>query len=204
MENYQGDLTDILRAGSGGISGSIGSNTTAEVSTITDWQFPGNPIGYPAGIEEPLDEFGDPFSNMRDPLLHEMDMSSGSCFFSGSNPSTEIMTSSVENTSEFGGGGGVGGDGVGNSSLLSRRIFDDEIRRPGNNIFSRMLQISPNAKMPVCPRDSQVVAASPRGLKPPMLATNDMINSANNSKVSLVENAGMQISSPRNTGIKRR
>ncbi|KAL3522917.1 hypothetical protein ACH5RR_015751 [Cinchona calisaya] len=200
MENYQGDLTDILRASSGGLS----SNTTAEVSPITDWQFPGNPIEYPSGIEEPLDEFGDPFSNMQDPLLHEMHMSSGaSVFFSSSNnTSTEIISSCVENTSS-----GIGGCDGGGSSLLTRKILDeDEIRRPaGNNIFSRMLQISPSAKMPVSPRDSQVVAASPRGLKPPpTLLTNEMINCANSSKGSLVENAGMQISSPRNTGIKRR
>ncbi|PSS19225.1 WRKY transcription factor 14 [Actinidia chinensis var. chinensis] len=175
MENYQGDLADIVRAmsgggGSGGFSGEV---------PVPEWQFPVDPVNY---ASELVDDFGDPFSTMRDPLLHELDMPSTG-FFS-SNKSTIMMTNSIGDTA---------------TSFGSRGGGDAEVRRPCNNIFSTMLQISPNAKiLPISLCDSTV------GIKNSSLLPKDMISTANTSKSCLVENSGVQISSPRNTGIKRR
>ena len=199
MENYQGDLADILRASGGrSIASSNISSAEVSVSAPRDWQFPSNQVGI---YEEPsLDEFGDPFTNMRDPLLlPDMDHMPTSGFYDASSTDhiiTSGTTTAAENTggfscSDVGGGGGVGGCNN-SSSLLTQRILDDHelSRRPPNNIFTRMLQISPNAKPPSSPRESQLlVAPSPRGLKPPTLVTNDMINTSNNSKDSVIENA---------------
>ncbi|KAK9267915.1 hypothetical protein L1049_010352 [Liquidambar formosana] len=199
MENYQGDLADIVRAsgsGGGGI-GKIGSSGSMSDSPIADWQFPSEPLNFPSGIEEPTDDFGDPFSNMRDPLLHELDIG----FFNSPNSTPMMKTSIIDDTS-----GGYGGIGGGN--ILAQKIIDEEMKRPCN-IFSRMLQISPNnAKLPISPCDSPVLTASaspsPRGIKTCALVNNDMMINANSSKGCLVENTGVQISSPRNPGIKRR
>ncbi|KAF5944855.1 hypothetical protein HYC85_018932 [Camellia sinensis] len=190
MENYQGDLADIVRASGGGVSG---SGFSGEVP-VSDWQFPADhSMNYPSGLEEPaVDDFGDPFfSNMRDPLLHELNMPS-SGFFNSSNNSTEIIKSGVGDpttTAAFGGGAG---------GVLGHKILDEQMKRP------LMLQISPNSKLPVSPCESPVVAvASPRGIKASAFVPNDLI-SANTSKSCLVESTGVQISSPRNSGIKRR
>ncbi|KAI3455886.1 hypothetical protein Pfo_012549 [Paulownia fortunei] len=193
MENYQGDLTDIIRAS--------GSNTAAEeaaAASLPGWQFPSNPINYST---DPADDFGDPFTHLRDPLLHDID-TPVSGFFHNSG----IIKSSVEETGNTGGFATAGGNN--NSSMsLGHKILEDEMKRP--NFFSRMLQISPIAKVPVSPSDAPAVAAaaaSPRGLNgPPMLVSNDhSLVSPNSSKVCLVESPGLQISSPRNTGIRRR
>ncbi|CAK9136385.1 unnamed protein product [Ilex paraguariensis] len=193
MESHQGDLADIVRAIGGPISGGIG-NTSGELPAVNDWQFPSDPMNYPSGIEVLSDEFGDPFYSMRDPLRHELYMPS-SGFFNSSNSisSTNIMkATSVEDTGGFGGGG----------AIIAQKTPDQEMKRPCN-IFSRMLQISPNVKFPLSPRDSPVAVASPREVKPPSLVSNDM-TSPSSSKGSLLENSGVQISTPRNTGIKRR
>nr|WGV38242.1 WRKY [Loropetalum chinense var. rubrum] len=202
MENYQGDLADIVRASGGGGGGS-GSSSNIIEPMADNWRFPSDPMNFPCGIEEPTDDFGDPFSTMRDPLIHELDVT-GSSFFSTSN-STEIIKSGdfVDDTSGTYGCAGGGGGGIN----LAHKILDDEMKRPCN-IFSRMLQISPNAKLPILPIDSPVLTASnsPRGIKTTSssFGSNDMIN-ANSSKVCLVDNTScVQISSPRNPGIKRR
>ncbi|KAA8544835.1 hypothetical protein F0562_019619 [Nyssa sinensis] len=187
MENYQGDLTDIVRASGGAIGG-----TSGEVPVVGDWQFPSDPMNYPSGIEEKIDDFGDPFSNMRDPLLHELDMPALG-FFNSSNNSTDMIKVSVDD---------AGGFSTGASVFSQKNILDEEMKRPCN-IFSRVLQISPaTAKLPVSPCDSPLVAVLPR-IKNPALVATDMI-SPNSSKGCLVENTEAQISSPRNTGIKRR
>ncbi|XAR50767.1 hypothetical protein NMG60_11005189 [Bertholletia excelsa] len=185
--NYQGDLADIV----GGAMSHAGSEG--------DWQFP--PPADPM-ISGNFDDFGDPFSNMRDPFLHELDVSS-SGFFTGN--STEMMQQNgVVPDRTIGFGGGVVGHGkVGN---------EEEMKRPCN-IISRMLQISPNSKLgvnvSVSPCESPVMnKASPSPL--PLVSNVDMINSGNSTKSGscLLDNSsagsGVQISSPRNTGIKRR
>ncbi|XP_052200753.1 probable WRKY transcription factor 14 [Diospyros lotus] len=186
MDNYQGDLADIVRASGGAIAGAGAGEVPA-----SNWQFLGD-----SSMNYPVDDFGDPFSSMRDPLLDELEIHS-SGFFNCSSSSAEIMRTSAEDTAAL--GGGAGGGGV----LVAQKILEEEMKRPCN-IFSRMLQISPNAKLSVSPGDSPVVAASPRAIKASPLAPIEVI-SAGTSKNCLVENStAVQISSPRNTGIKRR
>ncbi|KDP34851.1 hypothetical protein JCGZ_09139 [Jatropha curcas] len=79
------------------------------------------------------------------------------------------------------------------------------------SLFSR-IQISQNdnnsdnpTRLPVSSCDSGVIAASSRGFKPAPMVSIDMINTNSSSKGCLIENPGpVQISSPRNLGIKRR
>ncbi|KAF8413482.1 hypothetical protein HHK36_001469 [Tetracentron sinense] len=185
MENDHGDLADVVRA-----SSSRGSDN----KSISDWQFPSEHAIFPLGIEEPTDDFGDPFSNMRDPLLHELDLA-GSGLFNSSN-STHLVKMSVNDNSSL-----IGG------SLLSQKIMDEDMKRPCN-IFSRMLQISPNEKLSVSLHNNSVTAAasaltSPRGITTSAVVSNDMVK-ATSSTGCLMDNGGVQISSPRNPGIKRR
>jgi hypothetical protein len=176
MDNYQGDLTDIVRA-SGGAPGAS--------EPIPDWQFPADPMNFSPAPEDPRDNFGDPFGYIRDPLLHELDVS-GSGFFSSPSSAEMMGNSSLEDKAA----------GATSTVVLAQKNYlDHEMKRPCN-IFSRMLQISPNTKLPVSPCDSPAMAASPspRGIKVSSVLPNDMNN----------DNSGVQISSPRNPGIKRR
>ncbi|OVA20968.1 hypothetical protein BVC80_8831g5 [Macleaya cordata] len=205
MENDQGDLADIVRASGGGSSSSTTgnkNNNNNQQQISTDWQFPSKPIKFPsssAGIEEdPVDNFGDPFSSTRDPLLQELEdiATARSGFFENSNSLDPVKMNVVaeDDTSIC-------------SSLLAQRILDEEMKRPCN-IFSRMLQISPNTKMPVSPIDLSA-SASPSGTSSSscLIVNNDMVvNKASSSTGCSVDNSAavVQISSPRNTGIKRR
>lgn len=186
MEKDKGDLADIVRAGGGGGGEGCSSNPAV------DWQFSLEPTNFSSGIEEPIDDFGDPFSNMPDPLLHELDLAAGSVFFNGSNSSMGLVKMNVWEDGSCGG-----------SSFLPQKMLGDDTKRPCN-IFSRMLQISPTAKTTILPRgNSPIVAASPRGIRPSSLDGYDMIKS-NSSMNCSVGNGAVQISTPRNPGIKRR
>lgn len=229
MENYQaGDLTDILRAGS--ITPTAAANVRAyhsdhQVTHAADtWPFPSDhhamkfsslSSSSAMGEEDAKDNFGDPFSSyMRDPLLRELDLSNSS-YFSSPNSSSEMNISGVDEggtSTVFGGGVHVLGHGHHQGGVVG---VGEPLKRPCN-IFSRMLQISPSAKVPVSPCDSPLMAASvssPRGMNKAVsgsvsaaMVASDMIINGNSSsaKGCLLENTGMQISSPRNPGIKRR
>ncbi|XVE89425.1 hypothetical protein DITRI_Ditri19aG0200500 [Diplodiscus trichospermus] len=205
MENYQGDLNDIVRA-SGGPMG-CASGQASDTVPVSSWeQFPSDPLNFSFSVVEDhnrVNAFGDPFSTMRDPLLHELDVAGGSSAYFRSPNSTDRMINntnitSIEDTSNFSGASNIVGVG-------HNKIFEDDMRSPCN-IFSR-IQISPSSsKLPVSPCDSPVMAAgvSPRGIKAPAVLPGDMIN-ANSSKSCLIDNTGqLQISPPRNLGIKRR
>lgn len=228
MENYQGDLTDIVRAGSNttGASGYGGG-------VVSDsWQFPSDPMNFSSStssaMEDPCDNFGDPFSHLRDPLLHELGLPGSSFFTSPS--SSEMINNSAAMVDEAASGTiGYAHHVCANSGLLahhhhqqSSTVVDDDTKRPipppaptTCNIFSRMLQISPSStKLTASQCDSPAYMAaagtsnisnSPRGIKATSaaLVSSDMIN-VNSSKGCLLDNTGMQISSPRNPGIKRR
>lgn len=192
MENYQGDLTDILRASATGAHGESVPLISSSASA-SDWQFipssSSDPINFPSSME---DNFGDPFSHVRDPLLHELGIPAGPGFFS-SPSSSEMITSSGVVVADESGGRSFGASA---SGMLGQSIVDDDTKRPAasvaaSNIFSRMLQISPSAKLPAAQCDSPAAAA--RG-----------INVNSSSKPCLVDNTAVQISSPRNPGIKRR
>lgn len=194
MDNYQGDLTDIVRASGGALGQS-------DVPATSNWEFPSSdPVNFSSTMEDNRDNFfGDPFCNIRDPLLYELNVA-GSSYFSSTN-STDMLSTSVDDTT---------GSFCGSTSsniLAHQKVFEEEMHKSPCNIFSR-IQISPNNpnKMSVSPCDSpvMVVASSPRGFKPSAVVSSDVIN-VNSSKNCLIENTGpVQIGSPRNLGIKRR
>lgn len=181
MENYQGDLADIVRAttaaAEGGVVGTAAEQAAA--AAVPDWQFSRNSITYPS------EYFGDPFSYMRDPLTPNIDTTTpvSDLFF---NSNTITAGGDAGNNSRVNCGGGGGGGGV---NLAHNKVVDDEVKRP-SNIFSRMLQISPGAKLP---------PAAAAVKNPPILVSNSGIN-----LISPPSGSGLQISSPRNAGIKRR
>ena len=204
MENYQGDLNDIVRA-SGGPNGCPSGQASDTVpASLSRHQFPSDLLNFSSSAMEDhrVNVFGDPFSTLRYPILHELNMAAGSSTsFSSPNSTYHHMinnsgSTSIEDTSNFCGASHI----VGHS-----KIFEDDMRSPCN-IFSR-IQISPSSsKVPVSPCDSPVMAAgvSPRGIMAPVVLPSDIIN-ANNSKSCLINNTDpVQISSPRNLGTKRR
>ncbi|KAH0698680.1 hypothetical protein KY284_012895 [Solanum tuberosum] len=167
--NYQGDLADIFRGGNNTTSGESSStnNTVIPIPTLISdgWQFP-----YSASqIEQPtsVQDFGDPFCNLRDPLFHDLDMLQAAA-----------SEDNINNN---------------NNNESTNSVFGDSspsMRKRGN-MFSRMLQISPTNKL----------AMSACVVQNNVIGNHDDINS---SKTCLMENSALQISSPRNTGIKRR
>lgn len=220
MENYQGDLTDILRAGAAAAAATGSSSSSpayhSETMNSDSWQFSSddNPsmkfstsIAMEEEVEEARDNFGDPFSSyIRDPLLHELSSTSTGGFFSSPSSNSEMnigVDMEAARAAPFG------------AHLLGHHHHPGEVdKRPcNNNIFSRMLQISPGKLGgDVAGCDSVAVLGSPRGggggIKAGpggVMVGSDMIN-ANSSKGCLLENTGVgvQISSPRNPGIKRR
>ena len=250
MENYQGDLTDILRASSGG--GAYGSSTTSTTSSSSEpaasshnhhhhhhhhqnqyhqyhWQqqqhhFSSDPISFSSVLEDPRGKnssFGDPFSTMRDPFLHELDIPpyfNTSTTTATTSSSAEIMSGSsscggLEEAAASFGAGVTGGAGNTNNNTTAtpsvfaqHKVLEDDMRsiRPCKNIFSNMIQISPSsAKLPLSPYDSPAMAASPGAIKPSAVVSPNMVN-ANPSKDCLVDSTAVQISSPRNPGLKRR
>ncbi|CAN4090620.1 unnamed protein product [Withania somnifera] len=169
--NYQGDLADIFRGGNNTTSG---DSSTSVVPVPDGWQF-----NYSASAIEELtsvQDFGDPFCNLRDPLFHDLDVSSS--LFSSTYENNNICTSHF-------------GPKIDSPAMK---------RRPTTgNIFSRMLQISPTTKLAMSPSDIACSSSNaPSNVIGALVPNHDAINSC------LVENSGLQISSPRNTGIKRR
>ncbi|EEF28610.1 WRKY transcription factor, putative [Ricinus communis] len=208
MDNYQGDLTDILRASGTSTGGALGQSD-GPAAALSNWEFNCDPLGNLSSASALEDNssssrdndnnnndnnnvFGDPFINMRDPLLHELNnvVASGcSAYFCSTNSTDHLLSTtagtSIDDACNFPGANS-------RSSHHHHKVFEEEINNNNNsnnspcNIFSR-IQISQNnsaAKLPVSPCDSPVIAAavSPRGFKASPM---------------------MQISSPRNLGIKR-
>ncbi|GAA0163092.1 DNA-binding transcription factor [Lithospermum erythrorhizon] len=182
---FEGDLADIIRgSGGGGSSDATKKMMTSSEELAVDptWHFSSNPTNFSSEIiEERLDGFGDPFPNMQDPLLQDLldtQISPPTFFTSNNNNSTSHISNNTNNET--------------------------------NNIFSRMgyHQITSSVdKLSVSP---VAVTALPR-LKPTtsiLVSPNDLIINNNSSGTSksghVMENQVLQISSPRNTGIKRR
>ncbi|KAJ8752097.1 hypothetical protein K2173_001772 [Erythroxylum novogranatense] len=193
MKNYQGDLTDIVRGSGGAVA--------QPDLPVSSWDFVSDHVNFLPNTNEGgygEDVFGDPFCELRDPLLHELNEASSSYF--GSPNSTDMLSISVDGTR-----GSFCGANSGN--ILAHKVFDEETNNNPCNIFSR-IQISPSdqTKVPVSPCDSSAMTdvSSPRGFKPSAVVSTDMINGSS-SKSCLMEKTGqVQISSPQNLGIKRR
>lgn len=232
MDNYQGDLTDIIRAPGATTTAtttSAGAYSTSSSEHVlqhvhdNQWHHQHHnqqlfsssshhnqqPMSFANSILEGTNMnnnmFGDPlFSSLRDPFLQELDHIPSSSYFNITNNTTTTAittTTSPASTSII---------NVSDVSNVSTSIFaldhNREIRsnsRPCKNIFSNMIQISPNPKLPINYESSSTMAPSPRQIKQ-VVSTNININ-ANISKDSLLDNTGVQISSSRNSsGLKRR
>ncbi|CAL0300995.1 unnamed protein product [Lupinus luteus] len=187
--------------------------------------FSSDPINFSSSVLEEGGNFGDPFStllrdpfsNMRDPFLHELDImpnqgNNSSPYFNNTtttttNSSAEIISTSCGALEDAAPCFGVNTNNTSSTSVFGHKIHEDDSimrssRPSSKNIFSNMIQISPNAaKLPLSPYDS----TSPRVIKPSAMVPGNMINATNTSKDCLVDNTGaVQISSPRNPGLKRR
>ncbi|GMI81924.1 WRKY DNA-BINDING PROTEIN 14, WRKY DNA-binding protein 14 [Hibiscus trionum] len=204
MENYrgEGDLNDIVRASGGGPLSCVTSHGSATVHTSGRQQFPSDPLNLPSSAVEGhgFNAFGDPFSSIRDPLLHELHMAAGSTHFSRRSPNSADHHRIASNFH-------------GSTTIVGQsKLFEEDTRSPCN-IFSR-IQISPvsSRKLPVSPCDLPTMAASATtgvsgrgGIKAAAVLPSDMINANTISKSSLTVKTGpVQISSPRNLGIKKR
>ncbi|KAL6567233.1 WRKY Transcription Factor [Orobanche gracilis] len=193
--DHQGDLTDIIRA------------TASAAAPPLVWEFPSDiPVDY--STEPGRDDFGDPFTHFGDPLIHDIE-TPGSVFLHN-RPSFEESGSPLLGFSSAAAAAAAAAVSCGDIINTGQKTInlDDEMKGP--NVFSRMLQISPvHAKLPGTPRDNPTMAAAtapPTGLNGPTIFMSDdrsVIISPKSSR--LVESpAGLQISSPPNTGIRRR
>ncbi|XP_045800375.1 probable WRKY transcription factor 35 [Trifolium pratense] len=150
--------------------------------------------------------FGDPLlSTLRDPFLQELDHIPSSSYFNITT-NTTTTTAATTTTASPASTSIINVSDVSNSIFALDHNHNHEIRsnsRPCKNIFSNMIQISPNPKLPSNYESSSTMAPSPRQIKQ-VVSTNININ-ANISKDSLLDNTGVQISSSRNSsGLKRR
>ena len=256
--NFQGDLTDIVLRASGhhhqgAVVGAASSSSSSSSSNSHHHNH--NHVVVPSCYEQDLllpnnmannnnnwqqlfsssdpimNCFGDPFSNMRDPLLHELNNMSGhsSGLFGSPNSTSTTVNDLVNGCSSGGGfwGGGAGANGLigpsheefgmkmkmmshGGSSSTSLSTTT----RPStcSNIFSRMLQINPTSttsKLPCNTLSSQCDSALSPSPPPPLPVASPREINVNSSQSGgcLLENNStgcLQISSPRNPGIKRR
>lgn len=197
MDNYQGDLTDIVRGTGCGPQESCAappvSSSTTQLSDHLHHHHP--PTWKFSTSSDQLDftpsslitnAFGDPFSIMRDPLLTELDASNSSSNYFGS-PTTS------------------GHDQV--DAVAAAAAVPGPFYSAGNvqSIFPRM-QISPKVVVsPPCGSPAVMAPSSqtPRGgVKAPAVVPNDMMINGNSSKGCFLD--ASQISSPRNLGIKKR
>ncbi|XP_014490112.1 probable WRKY transcription factor 35 [Vigna radiata var. radiata] len=200
MDNYQGDLSDIIRA-SGASYGSCSMGTSSSKAcapfSLDHWQF--------SSVLEGFDgNFGDPFSNTRDPFLHQLELPA--CFNSATSSAEISSSGALEEATFFGGGVAASTSSSRNSCVLKETIFEDDgTRRPCNSILANMTQISPpNDKLPMSP----LVESLSRALKPSGVVFGDtMINVKTSEDDCLVGNNNtkeMQISPPQNPCLKRR
>ncbi|CAD5169761.1 probable WRKY transcription factor 14 [Musa acuminata AAA Group] len=186
MESDHGDLADIVRAG--GRSGP--SNT--EFEPVAEWQLPSGPVFVPTRTETPTNNFGDPFLNLRDPLLNQY---IGAELFEGAEAMVAPASMVVASSS------GHGGD---ERLLVTPKMLtggEQEIKGPCT-IVSRVLQISPVAG------NTKPSPLPPRLITPPPVGAGEMMMMMKMSSGSIAEpvdnDGGVQISSPRTPGIKRR
>ncbi|CAE5958919.1 unnamed protein product [Arabidopsis arenosa] len=177
MENFQGDLTDVVR----GIGGHVLSPETPPPNI---WPLP-LPHPPPSPPDLHINPFGDPFVSMNDPLLQELHSVTNSGYFPAA---------------------GDNNNNNNNSSFLVPKVFEEDHIKSQCSIFPRIRISQSNIIHDSSPCNSPamsahvVAAASPRGI------INVDTNSPRNCL--LVDgntfSSQIQISSPRNLGLKRR
>ncbi|CAL9216824.1 unnamed protein product [Arabidopsis halleri] len=178
MENFQGDLTDVVR----GIGGHVLSPETPPPNI---WPLP-LPHPPPSPSDLHINPFGDPFVSMNDPLLQELNSVTNSGYFSN-----------------------AGDNNNNNNGFLVPKVFEEDHIKSQCSIFPRIRISHSNIIHDSSPCNSPgmsahvvaaAAAASPRGI------INVDTNSPRNCL--LVDgntfSSQIQISSPRNLGLKRR
>ncbi|XP_006652742.2 probable WRKY transcription factor 14 [Oryza brachyantha] len=208
MEGDQagGDLTDIVRAGGGAMPGSVVVDLP---STAAEWQLPAEPMLFPpppslssdgcGGAAEAANIFGggDPFAGLADPF--SSDYSSGADFLDAM-PDAMAKVGFDTVVGAGAGGGGGGGGGGGNCGQLL-----DMSRKPLLPRGMPMPAVGALAPPRVMPSP-----LSPRAIRPyPAISAGDMMKlgiTAGQAAGCAIDAAvaGMQMSSPRSGGIKRR
>ncbi|KAI3681047.1 hypothetical protein L6452_35829 [Arctium lappa] len=183
--NYQGDLADIFRPG---------SVNSGDPPGVSDWQYLDQSSDQEThemiqkSIRSHEQGFGQPFTSLlTDPLIHEG--TSTPCFF-GTNLDHDLDQEQVVSATRT----ALGFDD-------DHKIINDSNHNHNHNIFSKMLQISPNAvKSTLSSNNIDIMqitsSSSPSSSSavPPLKRCLMETSSATN----------LQISTPRNPGIKRR
>ncbi|XP_010519038.1 PREDICTED: probable WRKY transcription factor 14 [Tarenaya hassleriana] len=210
MDSFQGDLTDIVRGTGGGGGGHV------------------SPSPIPPGINSPPQSdlhvdfpsagFGDPFVNMTDPLLQELNIVASSGYFPGGAIAEDNIDSAAAATIS------CSNSNSNNNDFKGRKVFDEDDHIQNRcSVFPRIRISHSNIFHEASPCNSPVVsAAAAGGASPPPgvirrspVVGNDMINVINDATNSprncLIDNnnnnsssSQVQISSPRNLGLKRR
>ncbi|KAL5216716.1 hypothetical protein ABZP36_008117 [Zizania latifolia] len=201
MEGDQagGDLNDIVRAGGGAMPGSADLPSTA-----AEWQLPAEPMLFPppllssdgcAGAASADVIFGgDPFAGLADPFSN--DYSSGADFLDAMPDAMAKV--GFDTIVDGGGGGGGGGGGESGGQLLDmsrKALLPRGMPMPGVGGLGLRVMPSP---------------LSPRAIRPyPAMSAGDMVKlgiTAGQAAGCAIDAAvaGMQMSSPRSGGIKRR
>ncbi|KAJ0236989.1 WRKY transcription factor 14 [Hirschfeldia incana] len=174
MDNFQGDLTDVVR----GIGGHMLSPEVSSPPSIL-------PLPQPSPSDLHINPFGDPFVSMTDPLLQELNAVTNSSHFStaSNNSNNGFLVPKV----------------LEHDQIKSQCSIFPKIRISHSNIIHESSPcISPAMSAHVMA--AAAAAASPRGIM------NANTNSPRNCL--LVDgntfSSQIQISSPRNIGLKRR
>ncbi|CAL9089361.1 unnamed protein product [Musa textilis] len=174
MENDYGELADVVRAG-----GRSGPSNTEFEPVAAEWRLPSQPpVFFPTRAEIPTDTFGDPFVNLRDPLL---DQFTGVEIFDGA----EAMVAPA----------GTAPAGCCSGHVAPKVLLTGEREMKGPcNVFSRALhQISPGGSM-----SSKPSPLPPRLIGPSRVSSGSIAGPADHG------GGVQQISSARPPGIKRR
>ena len=157
--NFHGDLGDIFRPGSVNNSGEIDTpGVSVSVSVSDHWQyFDHQDIQEPQMIQKSTrlihDEgFGQPFTSLLvDPFVHEG--TSTPCFFGTTTTTTTSLDDFEQSTPS------LGFDHHHHHQHHDHKIMNNN-NHTHNNIFSKMLQISPNAAKSTLSSDNGMITSS--------------------------------------------
>ncbi|KAL1200425.1 putative WRKY transcription factor 35 [Cardamine amara subsp. amara] len=191
MDNFQGDLTDVVRGiGSGNMASSPGPPEGPSPTSLSSPPTSDLHVDFPsttASASCQMNPFGDPFGSMTDPLLH---LTANSSFFSG-----------------------AGDDNKSNNSFaIFPKVFEDDHIKSQCSVFPRIRISQSNIKNDASTCNSPAMAVSTAAAASPWGVINvDTTNSPRNCLVvdnnnnNTSSSSQIQIaSSPRNLGIKRR
>lgn len=177
MDNFQGDLTDVVR----GIGGHV---LLPETPPPSIWPLP-PPHPPPSPSDLHMNPFGDPFVSMTDPLLQELNAVTNSGYF----------PTAGDNNNGF---------------LSHNKVFEEDHIKSQCTIFPRIRISHSNIIQDSSPCNSPAMSAHAVSAAAAAASPRGIINVDTNSPRNclLVDgntfSSQIQISSPRNLGLKRR